>query len=285
MNIWILESTSGATLVFKSYTRFELNEYLVSGLITALNQFTLSELKEPIESIDMGGQKWVYVLDEENRLLFVGSDSKNSVTEMLRARLNAIRQTFIKKYVIEEKTWNDKWNGAVDMFEPFKLIIERYYQQWTQTESLDEMADFFDLLGIFQQLLNLLNNVIEHLLSYDKKLSIYNEIESIIGIYLTSSELTVNPELKNISYKREVGFNIININPVKCNINDVKQHIILLVSNIANLLKNNIGFEDCIKAFSIVGIIDYIYNNLDMLKNLNLEKYMFQVFLLKQRKK
>jgi len=285
MNIWILESTSGATLVFKSFTGFELNEYLVSGLITALNQFTLSELKEPIESIDMGGQKWVYVLDEENRLLFVGSDSKNSVTEMLRARLNAIRQTFIKKYVIEEKTWNDKWNGAVDMFEPFKLIIERYYQQWTQTESLDEMADFFDLLGIFQQLLNLLNNVIEHLLSYDKKLSIYNEIESIIGIYLTSSELTVNPELKNISYKREVGFNIININPVKCNINDVKQHIILLVSNIANLLKNNIGFEDCIKAFSIVGIIDYIYNNLDMLKNLNLEKYMFQVFLLKQRKK
>ena len=50
-----MESDSGITLVYKPYMDFPVNEDLVSGLLTALNQFTIVEFKQGIESIEMGG--------------------------------------------------------------------------------------------------------------------------------------------------------------------------------------------------------------------------------------
>ncbi|MCK4287145.1 MAG: hypothetical protein KAX18_13130, partial [Candidatus Lokiarchaeota archaeon] len=85
INIWVLESDSGITLVYKAYMEFPVNEDLVSGLLTALNQFTIVEFKQGIESIEMGGLRWVYIHDKETNLLFIGADSKEVKTDMLRA--------------------------------------------------------------------------------------------------------------------------------------------------------------------------------------------------------
>lgn len=179
MNIWILEGNSGVTLLFKSFSGFELNEYLVSGFITALNQFTIAEFKRPIESIDMGGYKWIYILDEEVNLLFVVADKKESNSELLRARLTVIKSTFINKYVTEEKIWGDKFDGNVEPYEDFKQTIEDFYNQWEQAEDLSTLAEFFDFIGVFQQLLNLINNIIEKHLFYDVKLSVWEKIETL----------------------------------------------------------------------------------------------------------
>ena len=60
MNIWILDSNSGITLLYKPYMDLPVNEDLVSGLLTALNQLSIVEFRgQGIESIDMGGLRWV----------------------------------------------------------------------------------------------------------------------------------------------------------------------------------------------------------------------------------
>ncbi|HEY0088188.1 MAG TPA: hypothetical protein VGB37_05055, partial [Candidatus Lokiarchaeia archaeon] len=72
MNVWILDSDSGLTLLYKAYMDLSVNEDLVSGLLTALNQLTIVEFKGlGIEALDMGGLKWVYVLDKDLNLLFI----------------------------------------------------------------------------------------------------------------------------------------------------------------------------------------------------------------------
>lgn len=280
MNIWILEGNSGVTLLFKSFTGFELNEYLVSGFITALNQFTIAEFKRPIESIDMGGYKWIYILDEELNLLFVVADSKSSNSELLRARLTVIKQTFINKYVTEEKVWGDKFDGNVEPYEPFKEVIESFYYQWEQAEDLSTLAEFFDFLGVFQQLLNLINGIIEKHLFYDVKLSIWEKIEDLFFDFLSNPDIIKNPELSKISFNRTIGFDIISINPSNCDFIDVEKHIIILFNRISKLLKEVVGFEGALILFSKEKIIEYIYNNLEFLKKLNLANYMFQIFLL-----
>jgi len=283
MNIWILEGNSGVTLLFKSFTGFELNEYLVSGFITALNQFTIAEFKRPIESINMGGYKWIYILDEELNLLFVVADSKASNEELLRARLTVIKQSFINKFVTEEKIWGDVFDGNIEPYECFKKTIEDYYNQWEQAEDLNNLAEFFDFLGVFQQLLNLINNIIEKHLFYDVKLAMWEQIENLFFDFLSSPEIITNPELSKVSYNRGMGFDIISINPSNCDFIDVEKHIIILFNKIATVLKDDIGFEGALILFSKEKIIEYIYNNLEFLKKLNLANYMFQIFLLDLR--
>ncbi len=99
MNIWILDSESGITLLYKAYMDLPIDEDLISGLLAALNQFTTYELKEGIESIEMGGLRWAYLEEKDANLLFVATSEKNISSNMLRARLNIIMHSFLVIFV------------------------------------------------------------------------------------------------------------------------------------------------------------------------------------------
>ena len=152
MNIWILDSDSGVTLLYKSFMDLLVNEDLVSGLLTALNQFTIMEFKQGLESIDMGGLRWVYIMDKEDNLLFVAAGPKDVNAEILRARLNVIRQAFVQEYFSEKEKIKKKWNGNVETYLPFKKIIDQFYSDWLAAETISTIAEFYDILGIFQQI-------------------------------------------------------------------------------------------------------------------------------------
>jgi len=173
MNIWILDSESGITLLYKSYLSLPLDEDLVSGLLAALNQFTVYEFQEGIESIDMGGLRWVYLEDKELKLLFVAASEKTVSSSILKARLNIIKQTFIAEFVSDAESWKALWKGNTDHFNPFKKVIEEYYSQWLTAENITTIAEFYDILGVFQQILNLLMNLIEAHMGQNKKQRIY----------------------------------------------------------------------------------------------------------------
>ncbi|MFW9973388.1 MAG: hypothetical protein ACFFDF_24605, partial [Candidatus Odinarchaeota archaeon] len=151
MNIWIMENDSGITLVYKPYMDFPVNEDLVSGLLTALNQFTIVEFKQGIDSIEMGGLRWVYIMDKETNLLFIGADTREVKGDILRSRLDVIRQTFVNQYANKKNRWGSKWAGNVEIYKPFEQVIDEFYTQWKQAESITTVAEFFDILGIFQQ--------------------------------------------------------------------------------------------------------------------------------------
>ena len=179
-----MESDSGITLVYKPYMDFPVNEDLVSGLLTALNQFTIVEFKQGIDSIEMGGLRWVYIQDKETNLLFIAADSKEVSGETLRSRLDVIRHTFIQQYANEKNRWGSKWAGSVELYKPFENTIDEYYTQWKQAERITTVAEFFDMLGIFQQILNLIINVIEGHYSEKKKQKIYKKIEKMFIILI-----------------------------------------------------------------------------------------------------
>jgi len=281
MNIWILDSESGVTLLYKAYMDFSVNEDLVSGLLTALNQFTIVEFKQPIESIDMGGLRWVYLADRERYLLFIAAATKDVKAEMLRARLNVIKESFTQTYILPNPNWRDSWNGDITIFRPFKQIIDEYYTQWLAAENITNIAEFFDILGIFQQLFNLVQNVIELHVDGDVKEKIYQRIENLFEDFLNGPLVKDNPELGHISFDRTSGINIISINPNNCDFLVVEQQLISLLKIYVDLIKKQIGHITALKYFIDENIFDYIFNNMTLLMELNLDKFFLQLFIFK----
>ncbi len=279
MNIWILDSDSGVTLLYKSYMDLPVNEDLVSGLLTALNQFTIMEFKEGLESIDMGGLRWVYIMDKESNLLFVAAGPKDVMAEMLRARLNVIKQAFTQEYFDEIEQIKKKWDGNVQRYEPFKDVIDQFYTDWLAAESVSSIAEFVDILGIFQQLFFYILSTL-HKIPIDSRLKIYNIIESMFENYKNNEYIKQNPELSKINFSRDSGINIITINPNNCDMIVVEKQIINLLRRVINEIKEEVGHNESLRLFNEENILNYILNNIDMLHKLNLDKFLLQLFLL-----
>ena len=276
-----MESDSGITLVYKPYMDFPINEDLVSGLLTALNQFTIVEFKQGIESIEMGGLRWVYISDKDTNLLFIAADSKDVTAETLRARLDVIRYTFIQQYAHKGNRWGTKWAGNVEIYKPFENVIDEYYTQWKQAERITTVAEFFDILGIYQQILNLVINVIEGHLSEERKEIIYVKIEQMFKHYSDLEIVKKNPELSKITFERRVGFNIINIDPMNCDMFIVEKQILGLIRRIVEILKEEEGYFPSLKYFVKENIFDYLMSNFNLLNDLNLFTFLLQLFLMK----
>ncbi len=280
MNIWILDSDSGVTLLYKSYMDLPVNEDLVSGLLTALNQFTIVEFKQGIESIDMGGLRWVYLLDKDSGLLYIAAGGKDVSAEILRARLNIIKQSFTRDYIGEDsKSWKKNWTGNIEMFYPFKDIIDQYYTDWIQAESVSTIAEFYDILGVFQQILFDSLAILNHI-SEDSRERIYNKIENMFENYRNSEYVKHNTELSKISFSREAGINIITINPNNCDMIVVEKQIVNLIRRVIETIKKEIGQYQSLKYFIDEHVFNYILNNITLLNKLNLDKFLLQLFLL-----
>ncbi|MBD3194797.1 MAG: hypothetical protein GF317_07070 [Candidatus Lokiarchaeota archaeon] len=275
MNVWILNSDSGVTLLYQPYQDLMVNEDLVSGLLTALNQFTVFEFKQGIEGIEMGGLRWVYLEDKPSNLLFIAADGKDVSTEILRARLNVIKQSFLQEYggFNEEKDWD----GNTEMFEPFKSVIEEYYSQWKEAENITTIAEFFDILGIFQQILNIIMNILSRA---DNTQKLISKMEMMFNQLKSNPTYQEDSELQKISFSSDSGFNIININPSKCDMMKTEKHLINIVKNSIKIFKNELGRKKSMIYFLEEDVFNYLLNNLVLLKELNLDNFLLSLFLL-----
>ena len=281
MNIWVLDSESGITLLYKPYMDLPLDEDLVSGLLAALNQFTVFEFQQGIESIDMGGLRWVYLEEKDANLLFIAAADKNVSSNILKARLTVIKQTFLEKFVVPDpEAWKKVWKGNTEYFTSFKDIIDEYYSQWLTAEDISTIAEYYDILGVFQQILNLLLNVIEAHIQAEKKEVIYNRIEKMFQNYLTNDYVKNNPELTKFSFSRTSGINIINIDPTNCDMLVVEKQVINLVKRIVDMIKTEEGYYTSLKYFIEENIFEYLISNISLLNELNLFKFLLKLFLL-----
>jgi hypothetical protein len=276
MNIWILEAASGITLLYQSYRELMVNEDLVSGLLTALNRFTVFEFNEGIESIEMGGLRWVYLDDEESGLLFIAADSKEASADILKARLNIIMKEFLNQYQDTGIYQKGEWNGNTDLFKDFKQTIDEYYSQWKKAEDITTLGEFFDILGVFQQILNIVINTIGQLKNEELLL---RKLDHMFQDFRTNPEFKSDPELRSISFSKQAGFNIIDINPRDCDMMVVERQLIRLIKKVIKIIKNELTQKDFIYAFLEEGLYSYILNHLDLLKKLNLDTFLLKLFL------
>lgn len=280
MIIWIMDAESGVKLLYKSFLKTDADEDIVSGFLTAFHHFSMVEFKESLDSIEMGGLRWVYILEEKFKLLFVAADTKNVKTEMLMGRLNVIRNSFIKEF---EPTWVKKghtWDGDINVFLPFLNEIEDYYSQWGEVEDLEQVADFFDILGIFQKVLIMLRNIIENKMYSKSKSMILNKIEKRYKSFKTQEDFKSKPELKNITFNKESWFNIIDINLIKSDKDLVIKNLKSILYDIVKILREVKGNNLCFKYFSDEKIYAYIFNNMKLLKDLKLDTFVLETFLL-----
>lgn len=280
MIVWIVESDSGIKLLYKSFLKTDADEDIVSGFLTAFNQFSMMEFKQSIDSIEMGGLRWSYIVEPEYNLLFVAAGTKEMKTEILKTRLDVIKNAFIKEFdpVWEKKGHN--WDGNINIFLPFLKLIEDYYNQWEEVETLTQTADFFDILGIFQNIFILLRDIIEKKMYSKSKNEILNLIESIYESYQTQDACINEPELKNISFSKESWFDIIDINLIKCDKEIVINSLKYLLTQVVNVIKEVKGDNLCLKYFREEKVYRYIFNNMVLLKDLYLDMYLLELFLL-----
>ena len=282
MNIWIVDSTTGIKLLFSSHINFTFDEDLVSGLLAALNQFIITQFKEPIESIEMSGLKWVYLFDNESNILFVAADTKDINAEIIRARLDFLKQLFFKEYIKDKVNWRNKWVGNTSFFIPFRDKIEKYYLQWKQAEKIDDIADFYNYLGIFQQIFNFIMKLIEKHISNEEKENLYNHIKEKFDSLFNNEYIAREPESSKITFSRGSGFNIIDINPSNCNILIIKRQINELFKLVIDIIKIKIGQLLSLDLFIKENLLNYIFNNLVLLKKLNLDVFVLKILLSKR---
>jgi hypothetical protein len=280
MIIWILNSESGIKLLYKSFLKTDADEDIVSGFLSAFYHFSMVEFHEELESIEMGGLRWIYILEPEFNLLFVAADTKVIKTEMLMGKLNVIRKAFIKEYeeILTER--KKTWEGDLNVFTPFLKVIEDYNHQWEEVESVAHVADYFDILGVFQQILIMFRNILENRMYTKSKNEIIDLIEKRYKALGNTKNFKDQAELKNISFSKDSWFNIIDINLIKCDKELVLDYLEIILTEIVNSLRKVKGDNLCFKYFNQEGIYAYIYNNMKLLKDLNLDLFFLELFLL-----
>ncbi|MFX1456348.1 MAG: hypothetical protein ACFFDB_13320 [Promethearchaeota archaeon] len=280
MIIWILESDSGIKLLYKSFLKTDADEDIVSGFLTAFNHFSMIEFKQSIDSIEMGGLRWIYISEPKYDLLFVAAGSKEMKTDILKSRLEVIKNAFIKEFNTVWEKKGKSWDGDIKIFNPFLKLIEDYYNQWEEVESLTLVADFFDILGIFQNIFILLRNIIEKKMYSKSQEEILNLIESYYKTYINQKDFKTQPELKNITFEKDSWFDIVDINLIKCDKETVIKHLKSLLTQVVSVFKEVKGTNLCLKYFREENVYRYIFNNMELLKDLSLDMYLLELFLL-----
>jgi len=275
MNIWILDNPRGANLLYVSIFKREMDKDLISGLLTAFNQFTVAHFEEPIESIEMGGLRWIYISVIEYNLLFIASDMKSIPADILKARLTTIKDSFIHDY---QHIWKEKkgWDVNIEIFTPFEMKLHEYYFQWQEAEIMMSLSSFYNILGVFQQLTNLVKKMIENSINEEQKQILLTKIENIFET--EKNKINDESELKKISFSRTLGFNLVNVDPIKCDPEIIKKFIKNLFMKTIKTIKDELGAPTLLY-FQKGKILRYIVQNFTLIRELQLDHFLLDLFL------
>ena len=109
---------------------------------------------------------------------------------------------------------------------------------------------------------------------------ILNLVEGIYLKFEQEEDFKCEPELANITFSKDEWFNIIDINLIKCDKELVIKNLKALLSQIVDILKIVKGDNLCFKYFKEEKVYSYVFNNIELLKDLNLDMYLLELFLL-----
>lgn len=283
MNIWIIDALSGVTILYRNSLGLEIDADLVAGFLTALNLFSEHEVSQPdmkigIESIDMSGLKWVYSHAPEYRIIFIAADIKETNAEILRSRLIVIKKDFLSQYAKTQEEWEENWKGLIQPFIPYGDNIEIFMSQWKKAEKVQSFGVLFDLMGVFQQILNLCIDVIEKHMSGGSKKRIYRNIKNFYSRFIEAIESKNDNELSKIKFTKEIGWNLLSIDVNKADPKIIPRVFLDIVKTMKNYIFSELGKKKALNAFS-EELYPYILNNWNLLKELDLEKHLFTIFL------
>jgi hypothetical protein len=277
-HIWIIDKDTGTTLFYRNYADIKIDPDLVSGLLSALNNFSEVEMKQHgIESINMGGLKWCYVSDPEYNLLLITADSKEANSDMMRARLEVIKNMFIQMYNITSDGLKAGFVN-VNQFTGFSSILDTLSMQWEQAEKTMGTAELFDLLGIFQQIFSGANSIIHNNVFGEKFEHLSEDIKQFVSELHETPEMQESEELQNITYDDQQGWTILTLNPMKLDETNLKRTLFSITTNLKDVITKFLGNIIALNEFN-KEIFTYVLSNWDLLEKLQISKNLFDLFL------
>ncbi|MFW9972298.1 MAG: hypothetical protein ACFFDF_19085 [Candidatus Odinarchaeota archaeon] len=128
------------------------NLIMVSGFFSALNSFsdsfedlgTISELKLSNNNLKLSFLKDLTVSD----LIYLATYDKNSNHSDVQRFLKKLADKFLNEFSIEQIS---RWNGRLDRFKSFDIIIERLIEEETKSENVEYNNQVVDWLRSFEK--------------------------------------------------------------------------------------------------------------------------------------
>ncbi|MEM3525805.1 MAG: hypothetical protein QXV37_00190 [Candidatus Jordarchaeaceae archaeon] len=122
--IYIIEAHSGICLVSRNYGNVELDEGLVGGFLTALQQFSLELASRKGQSaalreVEMKGYKIVYERKED--IMVVATVDREDNEKVLRDTLTKIINAFHQRF----GSYLKDWHGDLKPFKEFLIEIDK----------------------------------------------------------------------------------------------------------------------------------------------------------------
>ena len=277
-HVWLINSQSSTTLFYRNYSEMKIDPDLLSGLLTALNNFSAVELgSSGISSIEMGGLRWVYHHEPDFHLMLIGADQMSANSQVMRSRLQVILKMFKQKYdITKEKMSKDLIN--VNEFESFNEELDLVRQQWEMAEKQFGPAQLFDVLGVFQQIFNAMSEIFKYNFygeSFDRIVSQLNEFAKNLA-----DDLNVegNEEYKKIKYDKKLGWSVINMNPMQLDGENLKHILFNILQHQKDILKEQMSTMSMLYAFNKY-IYPFLMSQMEILDNLGLTKPLLNLFL------
>jgi hypothetical protein len=293
-HLWIIELKSSVLLFYHNYTGEKmLNEYIISGLLGALNSFSESELaNQGLESIDMGNLRWVYLKDTEMNLLLVAAGAKTENAGLMTARLDVIRKMFIKEYKIVPEFWK-KGPIETSQFETFGPVMRTLQDQWQKADKVTDIGIIFDVLGIYQQIfIKLIQYINEHFTGLQLKLVLTSlaEYQTEVEKYLQDQEVTEEYrvltnfipiiDLKNfeIKYFGVQSTDVFGTEPVALDHKILRNVFSIVLQKFRNVIEDGVGETRWFKLL-ITEIKPILLQKWDLLEEMHMVKELLLKFI------
>jgi hypothetical protein len=279
-HIWIIHNTSATNLFYRNYSELKIDPDLLSGLLSALDNFSEVELKsnQGISSIEMGGLRWVYLHQYEVNLMFIGAANKDAHANIMKSQLEVIYKQFQQKYnITSEKMDNTLIN--VNEFLDFDEDLDMLISQWKMAEQLlaGGAIEIFDILGIFQHTFNLHLEIIQKQLPYDRFFKVSKQIVKMLQEIKEEKDFTDVVEFDKIQYSNS-GWTLVTIDPHNVEKKLLEKILFQIARKLDGLLREHLSNMSRLHAYS-KGVFPYMIQQYDLLIKLDLLQILLQIFL------
>ncbi len=277
-HLWLIAKESSATIYYRNYTQERIDPDLVSGLLSAFNNFSEVELHGTgIESINMGGLQWVYLNNKPLSMLAVAADHKRGNADLMRARLDIILKLFVTKFEITREKINEP-AIFVKGFQAFDDDLDNLREEWRQAESIADAGELFDMLGVFQQVLDHSMTAIQNLSKQGSRDAIMAALQAFSTKFQFVFDVQQYPEFQKVTFDAENGWSVITLDPTKVNKVVLKKGLFAIIRHVKDVMVTNAGSQRALQAISR-DILPYVFSSWELLEILDLVKPLVRTLL------
>ncbi|MHC1590976.1 MAG: hypothetical protein ACXQS8_02750 [Candidatus Helarchaeales archaeon] len=278
--VWILDLKSGRNIFHRCYGEEISDPDLLTSFLTAFYRFAEELSERPdfvdkiieinaIESIEMGGLKWIY--NKDVNLLYIAAAEMDDSTHEIRAQLEVIRKSFNDAYdFVLDPTFPDTWNGNTSQFEKFAEKIDELHEDWKKALRITKAAELMDLIEVYQQILHLLSKV-SHAIKKGK--------EEILDQKMRMLKELLPKSFKDVKYT-ERGWDLLGLNVLQQELDETELRggLSQIFRFYVDLMKDI--FKDDMKEIISKLIFPYMRKDWDRIRKLNLDKELIENFLI-----